>query len=55
MNKMVISNDTPVKSDQVGVKIATKTLTTQENFVCTPQDLYRVFTEKEVYFVISSL
>lgn len=46
MNKMVISNNSPAQSESVGVKIATKTLTTQEEFVCTPQDLYRVFTEK---------
>lgn len=48
MSKMVINNENSTEDKSVGVKIATKTFTTQEEFVCNPQDLYRVFTEKEM-------
>lgn len=49
ISKMVIETEKPVsEAKQVGVKIATKSLTTQEEFVCSPAELYRVFTEKEM-------
>lgn len=48
MNKLVISDDTGTRKVSVGAKIATMTLTTQEEFVCRPYELYRVFTEKQV-------
>ncbi|WAR19880.1 AHSA1-like protein [Mya arenaria] len=47
MNKMVISNDSTA-SKSVGVKINTKTINLQEEFVCGPTQLYRVFTDKEM-------
>lgn len=53
MNKMVISNEKEASDKSVGVKIETKTLTTQEEFVCSPPELYRVFTEKELVQVFT--
>lgn len=52
MSKMVINSDKSGGNKPVGVKIDTRTITIEEEFVCAPPQLYRVFTEKEVIFPI---
>ena len=44
---MVINGDTK-DSKSVGVKIATKTMVGEETFHCSPAQLYRALTDKEV-------
>lgn len=49
MSKMMINGDTKDKeSKSLGVKIATKSMTGEETFHCSPQQLYRAFTDKEM-------
>lgn len=47
MSKMVINGETK-DSKSLGVKIATKSMTGEETFHCSPPQLYRAFTDKEV-------
>jgi len=46
MSKMVINSEPA--SRPVGVKISTKTISLEEEFMCAPPQLYQVFTDKEV-------
>ena len=49
MSKMVINNEKSESTKKpVGVKIHTKTITLEQEFMCAPPQLYRVFTDKEV-------
>lgn len=52
---MVINSDKPAGGKPVGVKIDTKTITMEEQFVCAPPQLYRVFTDKEVGAIVTLL
>ena len=56
MSKMVINNEKSESTKKpVGVKIHTKTITLEQEFMCAPPQLYRVFTDKEVGVVWMSV